>query len=55
YQPHYREHNDLSVVIGTHDINSSRNNLRRHKVQGVHIHPSYKKGAVNGFDIMLLK
>ncbi|XP_047663437.1 polyserase-2-like [Tachysurus fulvidraco] len=43
-----------SVVLGTHDIDPKRNNLRRYTVKSVHIHPSYK-GARNGSDIMLLK
>ncbi|XP_047666034.1 trypsin-like [Tachysurus fulvidraco] len=45
----------LSVVFGSHNIDPTRNDLRRYEVKSVHIHPSYKEGPRNGFDIMLLK
>ncbi|XP_053369565.1 anionic trypsin-2-like [Clarias gariepinus] len=51
---HCRVHSDLSVVIGTHDINPSRINLRRHNVAEIHPHPSYTN-FIDGYDIMLLK
>ncbi|GAA6111468.1 polyserase-2-like, partial [Tachysurus ichikawai] len=46
---------DLSVVLGTHNIDPKRNDLRRYTVKSVHIHPSYKRTPLNGADIMLLK
>ncbi|KAK2869136.1 hypothetical protein Q7C36_001007 [Tachysurus vachellii] len=49
------KYSDLSVVLGTHNIDSKRNNLRRYTVKSVHIHPSYKGTPRNGSDIMLLK
>ncbi|XP_053369451.1 anionic trypsin-2-like [Clarias gariepinus] len=47
-------HSDLSVVNGTHDINPSRSNLRRHKVAKIHPHPSYNQ-PIDGYNIMLLE
>ncbi|KAG7327575.1 hypothetical protein KOW79_009181 [Hemibagrus wyckioides] len=44
----------LSVVLGTHNIDPNRKDLRRYTVKSVHIHPAYKK-IMNGADIMLLK
>ncbi|KAK3533568.1 hypothetical protein QTP70_023433 [Hemibagrus guttatus] len=45
----------LSVVLGTHNIDPKRNDLKRYMVKSVHIHPSYNKSPRNGADIMLLK
>ncbi|XP_058256159.1 granzyme K-like [Hemibagrus wyckioides] len=45
----------LSVVLGSHNIDSEMNNLRRYLVQIVYIHPSYDGYPVAGSDIMLLK
>ncbi|XP_058256434.1 mast cell protease 1A-like isoform X1 [Hemibagrus wyckioides] len=45
----------LSVVLGTHNIDPKRNDLRRYTVKSVHIHPFYKESPRNGVDIMLLK
>ncbi|KAB5559184.1 hypothetical protein PHYPO_G00026060 [Pangasianodon hypophthalmus] len=48
------EKNDLSVVLGTHNIDPERNDLRRYAVESKYKHPSYKS-VQSGFDIMLLK
>ncbi|KAK2869135.1 hypothetical protein Q7C36_001006 [Tachysurus vachellii] len=48
-------HKFLSVVLGSHNINPTRNDLRRYEVESVHVHPFYEERPLNGFDIMLLK
>ncbi|KAF4083235.1 hypothetical protein AMELA_G00137660 [Ameiurus melas] len=45
---------NLSVVLGTQNIDGKRNKLRRYPVKSMHIHPSYKEPRY-GSDIMLLK
>ncbi|NP_001187138.1 granzyme-like I precursor [Ictalurus punctatus] len=46
---------NLSVVLGTQNIDAKRNELRRYAVKSMHIHPSYKENPRYGSDIMLLK
>lgn len=46
---------NLSVVLGTQNIDAKRNELRRYAVKSMHIHPSYKENPWYGSDIMLLK
>ncbi|KAF5895365.1 hepatocyte growth factor activator-like, partial [Clarias magur] len=45
---------DLSVVIGSQNIDSKKSNLKKYAVKSKHPHPSYKNPRF-GFDIMLLK
>ncbi|KAF4083230.1 hypothetical protein AMELA_G00137650 [Ameiurus melas] len=45
---------NLSVVLGTQNIDEKRNKLSRYPVKSMHIHPSYKNPRY-GSDIMLLK
>ncbi|KAK2869137.1 hypothetical protein Q7C36_001008 [Tachysurus vachellii] len=53
YYKHF--HKFLTVVLGSHNINPTRNDLRRYKVESVHVHPLYKISPDFGYDIMLLK
>ncbi|KAF7702976.1 mast cell protease 1A-like [Silurus meridionalis] len=46
---------ELSVVLGTHNINPQNKKLRRYAVKSMHMHESYVKSPGNGYDIMLLK
>lgn len=44
------------MVLGTQNIDPNRNNLNRHEVKSIHIHPLYVKNNLHkGSDIMLLK
>ncbi|KAA0712227.1 Mast cell protease 1A [Triplophysa tibetana] len=45
---------NMTVILGTHNIDPRGSNLRRYSVQNKHKHPLYQN-AINGNDIMLLK
>ncbi|XP_056614780.1 granzyme B-like [Triplophysa dalaica] len=45
---------NMTVILGTHNIDPRGSNLRRYTVQNKHKHPSYQNVS-NGDDIMLLK
>ncbi|XP_056303997.1 kallikrein-7 [Danio aesculapii] len=51
---HCDKQGDMSVILGTHNINPKGANEKRYRVQNKHKHPPYKSPRT-GNDIMLLK
>ncbi|XP_073718299.1 kallikrein-7 [Misgurnus anguillicaudatus] len=51
---HCDKSGNMTVILGTHNIDPKGANLRRYAVQKKHKHPSFKE-AKHGNDIMLLK
>ncbi|XP_051549127.1 granzyme G-like [Myxocyprinus asiaticus] len=51
---HCDQRGNMTVILGAHNINPDRKNLRRYTVQNKHKHPHFKN-VKTGSDIMLLK